>query len=77
MRAAIGARDDGIGGAFQLVIEATLGEPSHRRVGRGLAVQREGADVRFMPAGAYGLVHGLDDVAADAELPERRLKPGL
>jgi hypothetical protein len=31
-------------------------------------VQSKGADVGLVPAGAHGLVHGLDDFAADAEL---------
>src|SRR6185437_990938 len=40
-------------------------------------MQSEGADVRFVSTGAHGLVHGLDDVAANAELAQCRFNPWL
>ena len=77
MGAAIDAGDDRVGGSLELVVEAALDQPAEYWIGWLLAVQSERADVRLMPAGAHGLVHRLDDVAADAELAEGRFEPGL
>jgi hypothetical protein len=70
MSAAIDAGDDRIGGPLQLVVEATFHQPAKHRIGRLFSMQSEGADIRFAPGNAHGLVHGLDDVASDAELAE-------
>ena len=74
MGAAIDAGDDRIGGALQLVVQAALDQPAEHRIGWLLAVQSEAADVRLVPAGAHRLVHGLDDVAPDAELAQRLVR---
>ena len=77
MRAAIDAGDDRVGCSLELVVETALDQASQHWIGRLLAVQSEGADVRLVSAGAHRLVHGLDDVAADAELPERLFESRL
>src|SRR6185437_5592503 len=71
MGAAIDAGDDDVGGSFELVVEGTLDESAQHRVGRLLPVQREAADVWLGAGAAHRLMHGLDDVAAHAELAQR------
>ena len=71
MGAPIDAGDDRIGGSLQLIVEAAFDEPAEHRIGRVVTVEGKGADVRIMATSAHCLVHGLDDVTADAELMER------
>src|SRR6185437_7822420 len=71
MGAAIDAGDDHVGGSLELVVEGTLDESAQHRVGRLLPVQREAADVWLGAGAAHRLMHGLDDVAAHAELAQR------
>src|SRR5574337_1831906 len=77
MGAPIDAGDDRVSASLQLVVEATFHQPAKHRIGRLLSMQSEGADIRFAPGTAHGLVHGLDDVASDAELAEGLFEPRL
>ena len=45
VRAPVDAFDDGVGGAFQLVVQTTLDQPSQDRLARLVAVKREAGDV--------------------------------
>jgi len=70
MGAPIDAGDDRVGAPLQFIVEAALDQPAKHRFGRLFSMQSERADIRLAPAGAHGLVHGLDDVAADAEFAQ-------
>ena len=72
MGAPIDALDDRIGGPLQFVIKPALDKPAEHRLGRLLTVQGEAGDIGVAPGAGSSPVHGLDDVAADAELAQRR-----
>ena len=73
----VDAFDDGVGRALQLVMQAALDQSAQDWLGRLVAVKREARDVGFMIGPAHRPVHDLDDVAADAEVPQRWLDARL
>ena len=74
----VDAFDDDIGGALELVVQAALDQPAEHRLGRLVAVKREAGRRRARDSRpAHRPVHRLDDVAADAEVAQRRLEAGL
>src|SRR5665213_2851930 len=77
MGAPVDSGNDGVGGPLQFVVEAPLHQPAEDRIGWFLSMQSEGADIRFVYAAAHGLVHGLDDVAPDAELAQGLIESRL
>ena len=66
VRATVDAFDDGVGRAFQLVVQAALDQPTQDRLRGQVAVKREAGDVGLAVRRAHRPVHGFDDVAADA-----------
>ena len=77
MGAPIDACDDRVGAPLQFVVEAPLDQFAQHRIRWLFAMQSELADIRFADAGAHGLVHGLDDVAAGTELPQSLVEARL
>ena len=72
MRAAIDAVDHGIGGAFQLVVEAAIKEPADNAIANALAGKHITRRSPLNAALGERPVHALDDVAAFAERAQRR-----
>ncbi len=73
MSAAVHAIHDGIGGAFQFVVEAASDEPAHHGIVQAFAGQHIAGRATFNPAFGEAAMDALDDVAALAELAQRRL----
>ena len=77
VRATVEAVDDGVGRALQFIVDATLHQPAQDRLGCLVAVEREAAEVGLPLGCAHRPVHGLDDVAADAEIAQGWLEAGF
>jgi hypothetical protein len=73
MRASVGPVDHGIGLASQLVMQSTLDQSSHELRRRLSTLDDEVGDAARLPALGKGAVHGLDDVAAHAEIAQAAL----
>ena len=67
---AIDAFNDGVGGSFHLVVQATAGETPEHGIGGIIAVQRETAHVRFSSGTRQRPMHCFDDVAANSKLAQ-------
>ena len=73
----VDAVDDGVGRAFQLVMQAALDQPAENGLCELVAVKREAGDVRLAFLPPHRPVQRLDDVAADAEVAQGRSSPGF
>ena len=71
---AIDPFDDGIGGTFQLVMQATLHQTAEHGICGVVAVERKAGNIWLTPSCGHGPVHGLDDVAAYLEVAKRQFK---
>jgi len=77
VRAIVDAFDDGVGRAFQLVMQTSLDQPSQDRLAGLVAVKRESADVGLAFCLARRLMHRFDDVVSGAEAAQHRLEAGI
>jgi hypothetical protein len=68
MRTAVGAFNDGVSGALELVVQTALDQAAEHRIARLVAMEREARDVRLATGARHSAVHRLDDVAANAEV---------
>ena len=68
VRPAVDPFDDGIGGAFQLVMQTTLHQAAEHGVTGVVAMQSKAGDVRRAVGSGHDPVHGLDDVSANTEI---------
>ena len=75
MGAAVDPVDHGIGFAVQLVVQAAVDQPADDRRRRGAAIDGIVADAAVLAALGEGAVHGLDDVAAHAEIAQAFARP--
>jgi hypothetical protein len=73
----VDAVDDGVGRAFQLIMQTALDQPSQDRLAGLVAVNREAGDVGLAVRRAHRPVHGFNDVASNAEVAKGRLDAGL
>jgi hypothetical protein len=71
--AAVGAIDDRVGFSGQLVVQPGCDEAPDDRRRRGASVNHVVSDAAVLAALGEGAVHGLDDVAAHAEITQGRL----
>jgi hypothetical protein len=76
VRAPVDAVDDGVGCAFQFVVQAALDQSSEDRLCGLVAVKGEASDVGLVTQTRHSAVHGLADVAADAESRRAGSRPG-
>jgi hypothetical protein len=74
MRPAIDPFNDGIGGAFQLVLQTTLHQAAEHGGRWVVAMERKACDVRLAACPGHNPVHCLDDIAPNPEIAQRRLK---
>ena len=71
MRPAIDPFNDGIGGAFQLVMQTTLHQATEHGVAGIVAMEGKACDVRLAAYPGHDPVHGLYDIAAKPEIAQR------
>ena len=77
VRPAIDPLNDGIGGAFQLVMQTTLRQTTEHGVAGVVAMQGKACDVRLAACSGQNPVHRLDDIAAKPEIAQGRLEARL
>jgi hypothetical protein len=77
MRPAIGPLNNGIGGAFQLVVQTSLHQATEHGVAGIVAMEGKACDVRLAACPGHNPVHRLDDIAAKPEVAQGRLEARL
>jgi hypothetical protein len=77
VRTPVDAVDDGVGRAFQLVVQAALDQSAKDRLCGLVAMKRVGGDVGLAFCPAHRPVHRLDDVAAHPVVAQGGLEAGL
>jgi hypothetical protein len=77
VRPAIDPLNDGVGGAFQLVVQATLHQAAEHGIAGVVAMEGKACDVRLAAGPGHDPVHGLDDIAPNPEIAQGRLKARL
>jgi hypothetical protein len=76
VRPAIDPLNDGIGGAFQLVMQTSLHQAAEHGVA-GVVAMAKPATSGSRPCPSHNPVHRLDDIAPNPEIAQRRLKARL
>jgi hypothetical protein len=77
VRPAIDPLNDGIGGAFQLVVQATLHQAAEHGIAGVVAMEGKACDVRLAAGAGHEPVHRLDDIASHPEIAQRWLEARL
>ena len=77
VRATVDPIDNCVCRALQLVMRSALDESAQHRFVSLVAMEREAGDVGLATHVRHRAVHGLDDVASNAEIAQCRLDVGL
>src|SRR5579863_7920274 len=77
VRSAVDPFNDGIGRAFQLVMQTTLYQAAKHGVTGVVAVESKARNVGLAAGPCHGPVHRLDDVSTNPEIAQRWLKARL
>ena len=77
MSSAINALDDGVSRTLELVVQTTLDQPTHDRLGGLFAMKGKAGNIWRPACTGHCAMHRLDDVATDRKLPQRLLETRL
>jgi hypothetical protein len=74
---AIDPLNDGIGGAFQLVVQTSFRQAAKHGVAGVVAMEGKACDIGLAAGPGHDPMHGLDDIAAKPEIAQRRFEARL